>query len=132
MTLKGRDPKKAMMTSDLSGRKWKRIRLDNNICCGKERSPYFEVLDAFFRSKTPNCYTSVFIYDEIEKKEINTDAYNYDVSYRYDGFWWKKSDLYHFYIYNMPLSQAFTDYVLDQYKQGKFTTNKHGKQPYEQ
>ena len=113
-----------MMISNSTNPKIKIIRLYENEYQGNTKSPYFDILDAFFKSKKPTGATSMRVLDEVTKQIVNSDDYYYNMGYIYDGFGWHKKDLYHFYKYNMPLSQEFIDYVLDQYKQGKFCIKK--------
>ena len=97
----------------------KLIQKEKSVFQDFDKSPYYDIIIRFFKSKKPTRYTSVFVYDEIEKKEIDTEDFNYNVCYIYGGFRWHAKDVYHFIKYNMPLTQEFIDYVLEQYRQGK-------------
>ncbi len=117
-----------MMTSNHTSKsELKKIQLDETLFQSEEKSPYFDIIKAFFMSKEPTGATSMRVFDEVSKQIVNSDYYYYNMGYIYDDFFWHKKDIYHFLNYNMPLSQEFIDYVLDQYKQGKFTLNKQKK-----
>ena len=109
-----------MIISDLS--QMKDIKRGTDLFSSDERIREYEIIEYFLTRVIVRPYlsTTAGFYDEVKQKQ--TDYCN---SVFCSGtFWWEGKDIYHFVNYNMPLSQEFIDYVLDQYKQGKFTIKK--------
>ncbi len=111
------------------------IRCEPVVWRGAEKSPFFEILDAFFsQKKWPDAVAGMLGYptDEITGEEIRTGPYCGWGSFMEGGFYWTQKDLYHFYTYHMPLDPDFIAFVLNDYRLGLFRvkterTRRHGK-----
>ena len=125
--------------SENSSRKacFKSIRRDPVQWSSNEKSPYFDILDAFFsQKKFPDTIAGVldmYQIDEVTGEEIRTGPYSGWGGYVEYPYHWEDKDLYHFYKYNMPLNDSFIAFVLADYEHNMFRVKKkkrcHGRIP---
>lgn len=108
-----------MISEDFSQKKG--IKKEQNTYYSNKRIKEYRIIEYFFFNvvNRPCLSTTAGFVDEVKKTP--TDLCNN--KFCSGAFLWEGKDIYHFVNYNMPLSQEFIDYVLDQYKQGKFTIN---------